>query len=91
MVAEAAAAELAGVAACGTAERVRDGVRAAGLPERRPAAFDVDAVLAAARGDKKARGGVAEYALPSRVGAMAGADRGWSVPLDDALLREALA
>ena len=91
MVAEVTAAELAGVASCGTAERVRDAVRAAGLPERRPASIAIDAVLEAARGDKKARRGIAEYALPVRIGAMAGAERGWSVPLDDALLREALA
>ena len=91
MLAEATAAELAGIACSGTAVRVRAGLEAAGLPQRRPDSLAVDAVLAAARGDKKARRGVAEYALPARVGAMAGADRGWALPLDDALLREALA
>ena len=91
MVAEATAAELGGIAAGGTAARVREAVRAAGLPERRPDGLAADAVLGAARGDKKARRGVAEYAVPARVGAMAGGDRGWAVPLEDALLREALA
>jgi 3-dehydroquinate synthase len=91
MVIEAAAAEIGGIAACGTADRVRDAVRAAGLPERPPEGLDAGAVLRAARGDKKARRGAAEYAVPVRVGAMAGADRGWAVPLADELLREALA
>jgi 3-dehydroquinate synthase len=91
MVVEARAAELAGVAECGTAARVREAVRRAGLPDARPAGIGADAVLHAARGDKKARRGVAEYALPRRIGAMAGADRGWAVPLEDAVLREALA
>jgi 3-dehydroquinate synthase len=91
MVAEATAAELGGIAAVGTAGRVREAMRAAGLPDRRPDAIAPDAVLGAARGDKKARRGVAEYAVPLRIGAMAGSERGWAVPLDDALLREALA
>lgn len=91
MVAEATAAELGGIASCGTAARVREAVRVAGLPARRPDDMAAEAVLAAARGDKKARRGAAEYAVPVRVGAMAGAERGWAVPLDDALVREALA
>src|SRR5688500_3808123 len=91
MVVEAQAAELAGIAECGTSTRVREAVRRAGLPDARPAGIAPDAILAAARGDKKARAGTAEYALPRRIGAMAGADRGWAVPLDDAVLREALA
>jgi 3-dehydroquinate synthase len=91
MVAEATAAELAGFAECGTAARVRDAVRGAGLPDRRPADLVPDAVLQAARGDKKARRGAPEYAVPRRVGAMAGEAYGWAVPLPDELLREALA
>jgi hypothetical protein len=51
----------------------------------------IDDVVAATRGDKKARQGSVEYALPARVGAMAGANRGWSMPVSEDLLREVLA
>jgi 3-dehydroquinate synthase len=91
MVLEAEAAERAGVADAGTAARVRASVLAAGLPGSRPAEVDAEAVLAATRGDKKVRAGTVEYALPARIGAMAGGERGWSVPLPDALVRQVLA
>jgi hypothetical protein len=51
----------------------------------------IDAIVAATRGDKKARQGNVEYALPARVGAMAGANRGWSMPVSEDLVREVLA
>ncbi|HEY5062904.1 MAG TPA: hypothetical protein VII52_15295, partial [Gemmatimonadaceae bacterium] len=73
------------------AARVCAAVRSAGLPHLRPASMAVDDVVSAARADKKARGGHAEYALPSRIGAMAAAERGWSVPVDDAITRQVLA
>jgi 3-dehydroquinate synthase len=91
MVYESALAERLGVAEAGTASRVRDAVQAAGLPDTRPPTIDVDAILDAARGDKKARAGRVEYALPARVGAMAGADRGWAIPVNDTVVREVLA
>ena len=47
-------------------------------------------IFAATRSDKKARGGLVEYALPQRVGAMACADRGWSCPVSDTLVLEVL-
>jgi hypothetical protein len=47
-------------------------------------------VLALTRSDKKARGGAAEYALPSRIGAMAGGDRGWGVRVPDEAVVDAL-
>jgi len=90
MVYETLIAERLGVAAAGTAARVRDAVRVAGLPDVRPSHMDVDSILAATHGDKKARAGAAEYALPARVGAMAAADRGWSLPVADGLVREVL-
>ena len=43
--------------------------------------MDVDAIVAATHGDKKARGGQVEYALPVRVGAMADAGGRWSLPV----------
>ncbi|HEY4216387.1 MAG TPA: 3-dehydroquinate synthase [Gemmatimonadaceae bacterium] len=90
MVYESLIAERVGVAAGGTANAVRDAVRAAGLPDRRPAAISANDVIAAARGDKKAREGRAEYALPARVGAMAAEASGWAVPVDESLVREVL-
>jgi 3-dehydroquinate synthetase len=51
-----------------------------------PASLAPDEVLRATKLDKKARAGAVEYALPARIGAMAGADRGWAVPVDDALV-----
>jgi hypothetical protein len=56
----------------------------------RPAGVSIDDIVNATRGDKKARAGRAEYALPARIGAMAGASRGWSVPVSEDLLREVL-
>ena len=50
-----------------------------------------DSVLEATRSDKKARAGAVEYALPARVGAMAGGERGWSIAVPDALVRQVLA
>lgn len=91
MVCESVIAERVGVAAAGTAQRVRDVVRSTGLPDARPSSIAIDAVVAATRGDKKAREGHAEYALPARVGAMAGANRGWSMPVSEDLLRDVLA
>jgi 3-dehydroquinate synthase len=91
MVYESALAERLGLAEAGTTARVRDAVLAAGLPDTRPSSISVDAILDAARGDKKARAGRVEYALPSRIGAMAGADRGWALPVSDAAVREVLA
>ena len=90
MVYESALAERIGVAEAGTASRVREAVRAAGLPEARPASVSVDAVLHSARGDKKARAGRVEYALPIMVGRMAAADRGWAIPVSDAAVRDVL-
>lgn len=91
MVAESVLAERLGIAKSGTAERVRDVVRSAGLPDARPSSMSVDAVLDAARGDKKARAGNVEYALPTAIGSMAAADRGWSLPVSDEDVRHVLA
>ena len=91
MVLESELAERMGVAECGTHQRVVDAVRAAGLPASRPAGPSADELLAATRLDKKARGGRVEYALPRRIGAMAGESDGWGVRVDDALVREVLA
>jgi 3-dehydroquinate synthase len=91
MVLEARIAERLGVAEPGTAQRISDVLARAGLPMQRPAALSVDAIVDATRLDKKARAGRVEYALPARIGAMAAADSGWSLPVDDQLVHEVLA
>jgi 3-dehydroquinate synthase len=90
MVLEADLAERAGIAEGGTRDRIRDALRAAGLPVTRPPTQQPAQLLAATRTDKKARGGVVEYALPRRVGAMAGAERGWGCPVSDDLVLDVL-
>jgi 3-dehydroquinate synthase len=90
MVYEATIAERIGAAASGTADVVRRAVTAASLPDTIPSGLSIDAIVSATRGDKKARGGRAEYALPARIGAMAGASRGWSMPVSEDLLAEVL-
>jgi hypothetical protein len=42
------------------------------------------------RGDKKSRAGAIEYAVPRRIGAIAGANAGYAFRLDDALVRDVL-
>jgi 3-dehydroquinate synthase len=91
MVLEARIAERLGVAEAGTAQRIEAVLRRAGLPVARPRDLPVDLVVDATRLDKKARGGRVEYALPARIGAMAGENAGWALPVDDQLVHEVLA
>jgi 3-dehydroquinate synthase len=86
MVLEATLAERMGIAERGTSQVIERVVARAGLPTAVPASLAADEILRATKLDKKARAGAVEYALPSRIGAMAGADRGWAVPVDDALV-----
>ena len=90
MVVEADLATRLGVADGRVAERVRRVVRRAGLPAAIPRELDEGALLALTRADKKAAAGRVRYALPARVGAMAGAEEGWSVVIDDDVVREAI-
>ncbi len=90
MVYESAIAEALTLAVKGTASRIRDAVERAGLPHERPRSITAEDVLAATRSDKKARESRVEYALPTRIGAMAGAERAWSLPVPDDVVLEAL-
>jgi len=83
MALESEIAERIGVAAKGTALRVRAALGAAGLPVVVPLGIDPPQILAATRNDKKARGGRVEYALPRTVGEMAGAGAGWGIHVAD--------
>jgi len=89
LVAEARLAERMGVARSGTARLIEHTCRTAGLPTSLPA-IPVDTIIGFTRADKKARAGRVEYALPKRIGEMAGADHGWTVPVEDLVVREAL-
>ena len=91
MALEGRLAELVGVAQAGTADAITNALRAAGLPIDLPQPFDREAVLEAMRSDKKGRSGKMQFALPRRIGEMAGAETGWTVSVADDQLREVLA
>ena len=90
LVAEARLAERMGVAKSGTARLIERACRAAGLPTSLPS-IPLDTIIGFTRADKKARAGRVEYALPKQIGEMAGAEHGWTVPVEDVTVREALA
>jgi 3-dehydroquinate synthase len=90
MVYEALLAEWLGIARPDTADRIREANSAAGLVSSRPLSMLPEQIVLATRGDKKARAGHAEYALPVRIGAMNPAGGAWSVPITDSLVRQAL-
>lgn len=90
MVVEARIAARAAIGDPGLPEMLIEVLRQAGLPTTVPAAMSSDAILEATRSDKKAREGVVEYALPAKLGVMAGADRGFGMPVSDAMVRAAL-
>ena len=52
-----------------------------GLPVTMPGILTPEAIVDATAGDKKSRAGRVEYALPARCGAMAGAERGYGIPV----------
>ena len=90
MALESRLAERIGLAQTGTAATVIRTLQAAGLPTDLPKDFGPDAVIEAMRSDKKGRSGKMMFALPLRIGAMAGEDTGWTVPVGDDQLREVL-
>jgi 3-dehydroquinate synthase len=91
MALESELAERIDLAQAGTAETVRKTLQAAGLPIALPPGFEADAVIEAMRSDKKGRSGKTRFALPLRIGAMAGEETGWTVSVSDDQLREVLA
>ena len=90
MVIEAQIAERLGVAASGTAARIREVLRRAQLPVTLPGDADIDGIMRLTSADKKSRRGAAHYALPARIGEMA-AGENWTIPVDDGVVREMLA
>jgi 3-dehydroquinate synthase len=91
MALESGLAETIGLARTGTAATVLSALQSAGLPTALPPGLDGDAVIEAMRSDKKGRSGRMRFALPLRIGAMAGGDTGWTVSVSDDQLREVLA
>lgn len=84
MVAEAAMGERMRVTAPGTADLVAATLATLGLPTTLPADIDPKAILAAARSDKKARGGQIHSVLLREPGAAARShDGGWTHGIDD--------
>jgi 3-dehydroquinate synthase len=89
MVVEARIAEREGIAERGIANEIARVCETAGLPTTLPS-IDVESLIQFTHADKKARGGKVEYALPKRIGEMAGEDSDWGIPVDDAVVGEAL-
>jgi 3-dehydroquinate synthase len=89
---EARLAERLGVSdsSAQTSARIGQALSALGFDVERPAQ-PAHAVLAATRLDKKSRAGTVEYALPARIGAMAGEENGWGLRIPDELVLEVLA
>jgi 3-dehydroquinate synthetase len=88
---EARIAEALGIAPAGLAVEIANSLRAAMLPTMIPNHLELDALVAATRGDKKNRGGSVRYALPCRIGAMSRGDGTWVTPVDDSVVLSALA
>jgi len=91
MALEGRLAEKIGVAQAGTADAISNALRTAGLPIDLPQPFNRDGIVEAMGSDKKGRSGQTRFALPLRIGAMAGAESGWTVSVSHAQLREVLA
>jgi 3-dehydroquinate synthase len=90
MALEGRLAEQIGVAKAGTAAAIVKALQSAGLPTDLPTGFQAGEVIEAMKSDKKGVSGKTRFALPRRVGAMAGAETGWSVQVGDDQLREVL-
>jgi 3-dehydroquinate synthase len=90
MVVEARISVKLGIADLSLVRSVERLLGAAELPCAVPESMSAAAVLTATRSDKKARAGLIEYALPSTLGEMAGADRGFATPVPDAVVLEAI-
>jgi 3-dehydroquinate synthase len=90
MTLESKIAERAKIASEGLCREIKGALAAAGLPVDMPEGMDVDRILEVMRADKKARAGSVQYALPRAIGDMAGAESGWTVSVDESIVREVL-
>ncbi len=90
MIVEARIAAKLGVADAALAGTIEKLVRAASLPSSVPASMPAADVIEITRSDKKVRAGSVEYALPSALGTMAGAGRGYGIPVPDSIVLDAI-
>lgn len=90
MVGEARLAERTGIAEEGTAASIERVLSAVGLPVHVPRQIDRKRILEMMQSDKKRRRGALEFALPQRVGEMAGESNGWSIALPTAEVERVL-
>ena len=91
MVYESRLAEMLGIAPAGTAQRITTVLERLHLPVERPGASQVDDLIAAMRSDKKVRAAEIRVALPRAIGRAHGDDGGgWTVPVDEATIRQVL-
>ncbi len=91
MAYEARLAERLGIAAAGTADRIRRLLERYGLPLELPESATPDELLATMQLDKKARAGTVRFALPEAVGRMHADGSGWTVAAPERVVREVLA
>ncbi len=91
LVTEALLAHRLGLAGRGLAPTLRLALERLERPTSLAPEWDDAALLEAMRHDKKSRGGKLRFALPSAVGAMAGAESNWTVPVSADLVRVVLA
>ena len=90
MAYEARLAERLGIAAAGTADRIRRLLERYGLPLELPESATPDDLLATMQLDKKARAGTVRFALPEVVGRMHADGSGWTVAAPERVVREVL-
>ena len=90
MAYEARLAERLGIAAAGTADRIRRLLERYDLPLELPESATPDQLLATMQLDKKARAGTVRFALPEVVGRMHADGSGWTVAAPERVVREVL-
>ena len=91
MAYEARLAERLGIAAAGTADRIRRLLERYGLPVELRESATPDELLATMQLDKKTRAGTVRFALPEAVGRMHADGSGWTVAAPERVVREVLA
>jgi 3-dehydroquinate synthase len=87
LVVEALLAHRLGLAERALAPTIRLALERLGRPTLLDASWDDAALLEAMAHDKKVRGDTLRFALPIRIGAMAGANGQWTVPVSRDLMR----
>jgi 3-dehydroquinate synthase len=87
LVVEALLAHRLGLAERALAPTVRRAIERLGRPTMLDPGWSDEGLLAAMGHDKKVRGDSLRFALPTRIGAMAGADSNWTVPVSRDVMR----